>query len=117
MIKQEELKRIAKYFNQQKGQQYPCSNQIVICGVITRDRDKALSIMQSKNAVLVKHGKNKLEWKFNNERWIWTHWGYNTRGYRFYKVIVDKNIDMTEDEFAFSILGSCGNYCCSFEVV
>ena len=117
MIKQEELKKAAAYFNSQKGQQYPCSNQIVTCGVITRDRDKALSIMQDKGVTLVKQGKNQLEWKLNNEKWIWRYWGYHIRGYRFYKLIVDKDIEMTKDEFEFSILGACGFYCCSFEIV
>lgn len=116
MFSEKELKRIAKLYNKQKGQKYPCSNQIVKCGVITRDKDKALSIMSSKGATLIKKGSYFLEWELGNEKWIWTYWSYNLRGYRFYKIIVDKNTDMSDDDFQ-SVLNSCGLYCCSFEIV
>ena len=52
-MNKEELEKIAEFFNKQEGQKYPCSNQIVSCAVITRDRDKALSIMQDKGASLI----------------------------------------------------------------
>ena len=116
MFNEKELKRIAELYNKQEGQRYPCSNQIVRCGVITRDKDKALSIMNDKGATLIKKGSHFLEWELDNERWIWTHWSYSIRGYRFYKIIVDKNTDMSDDDFQ-SVLNSCGLYCCSFEIV
>ena len=117
-MNKKELEKIAEFFNKQKGQKYPCSNQIVRCAVITQDRDKALSIMQDKGASLTMQGKNCLEWEFNGEKWRWdSYYGYSRRGYRFYKVILDKDINLTDDEFQFSVLARCANYCCSFEIV
>ena len=36
---QEEMNRISNYINKQKGQSYPCSNQIVICGIVTHTQE------------------------------------------------------------------------------
>lgn len=113
----EELERFAKICSNREGRQYPCGNQIVVCGIATQDRDKALSVMQDKGATLKVKSEERLEWRLNNEKWVWTRWGYHTKGYRFYKMIVDKNIDMTRDEFCFSILAACDLYCCSFEII
>lgn len=116
-MNKKKLEKIAEFFNKQKGQKYPCSNQIVKCVVITQDRDKALSIMKDKGASLIMRGKDYLEWELNNEKWRWySYWGYSRRGDRFYKVIFDKNINLTEDEFEFCV-ARCANYCCSFEVI
>ena len=87
------LEECAKYFNNQLGQDYPCSNQTVICAVITTDRDKALAVMESRGAIVTKRFQHGIEWELNNERWLWMHWNMNIRGYRFYKVLVDENID------------------------
>lgn len=42
------LERHREYYNKQEGRKYPCSNQIVRCGIFTRDRDKAIEFMKDK---------------------------------------------------------------------
>lgn len=108
------LERYAEYFNKQKGSPYPCSNQIVVCGVITKDRDKALSIMESKGAVIKSQGNNVIKWELNNEIWYWKRWNEMMRGYRFYKVIVDEDVDENLFRWTRCI---CASYCCSMEIV
>ena len=117
MIDIKELQRLAKIFNAQPGRKYPCSNQIVICAVVANNRDKALEIMKNKGAALTRVSNRFIEWNLDNELWIWRPWNPNIRGYRFYKVIIDKDIDMSYNDFGNSILASCGFYCCSFEIV
>ncbi len=108
------LEHYADCFNKQEGRLYPCSNQIVICAIITKDRDKALSVMEEKGAVIKRQGYYYIEWELNNERWLWRTWNENARGYRFYKVLVDENVD--ENLFRFVTVYS-SSYCCSMEII
>ena len=108
------LKEYADYFNKQKGRQYPCSNQIVTCAIITKDRDKALSVMRGKDAIMTRNYNNCIEWYLNNERWLWKNWNTDYRGYRFYKVLIDKNID---DELFLFATTRGGSYCCYMEII
>lgn len=110
-----ELEYYVEYFNKQKGRPYPVSNQIITCAIITKDKDKALSIMESKGAIRKRQTHNSIEWELNNEKWIWRSWNDNCRGYRLYKAIVDEDID--ENIFRCLIIPSCDNYCCSFEII
>ena len=110
---QEVLKHYVERFNKQKGNPYPCSNQTVVCGIIT-NRDKAISIMEERGAVIKKQCHNYIEWELNNERWLWRNWNMNHRGYRFYKILVDKNID--DELFEFVRIKS-SLYCCSMEII
>lgn len=65
---------------------------------------------------LYKASYQKNEWlskEYPDERWI--HFKnikniYNCKGYRFYKIIIDKNID--KELFQFIILPYCALYCC-----
>ena len=109
-----ELEHYVEYFNKQKGRPYPVSNQIVTCAVVIEDRNKALSVMNEKCAVIKKQTYNSIEWELNNERWIWRIWNSGIRGYRFYKIIVDKNIG--ERMFKYAV-AHCASYCCSMETV
>lgn len=111
----EVLERKAEFYNKQEGRKFPCSNQIVTCGVITHDRDKALSVMDRKGATVKSQSHYGIEWELNNERWIWRHWNENCRGYRFYKVIVDE--DINDDVFRYIVAPCLANYCCSFEIM
>lgn len=110
------LEHYVDYFNKQEGSSYPCSNQIVVCGIITKDRDKALSVMKNRGAVISRQSNvsNYIEWELNNERWLWRSWNDGARGYRFYKILVDKNID--EELFRFVRVKSSA-YCCSMEII
>lgn len=108
------LEHYVEYFNKQKGSPYPCSNQIVLCGVITKDKDKALYVMKENGAVIKRQSYNSIEWELNNERWLWTTWNNGARGYRFYKILIDENID--EELFFFARVRS-SLYCCSMEII
>lgn len=108
------LTEYADYFNKQKGRQYPCSNQIVVCAIITKDRDKALSVMEENGAVIKIQSHDHIEWELNNERWLWKNWNMNYRGYRFYKVLIDENIN--DELFCFATTRCC-SYCCSMEII
>ena len=114
-----DLKRLEyyrEYFNKQKGRKYPCSNQIVRCAIVTNDRDKAIDLMRNKKVVKKLERKDYAVWLLDNrEQWMWHRWNENCRGYRFYKVVVDKNIN---DEIFDLLVLPCGaNYCCSMEII
>lgn len=112
----EVLEHYREFFNNQEGQKYPCSNQIVLCGIITKDKDKAIDFMKNKNIVEIRKGQKEIVWLLdNNERWMWRDWNVNHRGYRFYKVAVDKFID--DDLFELLVIPKCSLYCCSFEII
>lgn len=108
------LEEFRDYFNQQKGQSYPCSNQIVCCAVITKDRNKAIAVMETKGATLIRTGQNTMIWEFNHEHWVWQIWNTNARGYRFYKILIDEDIDK---ELFERVRVYCSIYCCSVEII
>lgn len=108
------LEQYAEYFNKQEGRSYPCSNQTVICGIVTKDKNKALSIMAKRGAIIKRQSSKHIEWELNNERWLWKDWNMNYRGYRFYKVAIDKFIDADLFEHIKCL---CSLYCCSMEIV
>jgi hypothetical protein len=115
-MNQEKLKYYKEYFNKQKGQKYPCSNQIVRCAIVTGDRDKAINFMKDKEIVKKLERKNYIAWFLcNGEQWEWRKWNKNCRGHRFYKVVVDKNI--SDNIFDLLVLPCCVNYCCSMEII
>lgn len=111
----EKLKSYADYFGNQEGRAYPCSNQSVVCGVITDDRQKAISIMNEKGAIIKSSSYNRMEWELDDQRWLWRVWNSGYRGYRFYKVLVDANI--SDELLDYFVVPYCGNYCCSFEII
>ena len=112
----EVLEHYVEYFNNQVGQKYPCSNQIVLCGIITDDRNKALEFMKDKEFTEIRERYDQIDWVLTNgERWQWRKWNESCRGYRFYKVAIDKNI--SDDIFNFLVKPCCGSYCCSMEII
>lgn len=111
----EVLEHYAEVFNKQKVRKFPCSNQIVVCGIVTYDREKAILIMNKKGATVISQSRHRIEWKLNNERWIWRIWNDGCRGYRFYKIVVDKDIGY--DLLKNMILPCSDLYCCSFEII
>ncbi|MBQ2883827.1 MAG: hypothetical protein IJE43_08665 [Alphaproteobacteria bacterium] len=103
-------------FNKQEGRKYPCSNQIVVCGVFTEDRNKAIEFMKDKDVVDKRERRDEIIWRLSNgEKWMWRHWNEYFRGYRFYKVAVDRDIDAKL--FEYIILPYTSFYCCSFEII
>lgn len=113
-MNREAIEYYADYFNKQKGQRLPCSNQVVICAVVTQRLDRALKIMSDRGVEPVMQSRSCVEWRIGNERWIWRLWNESCRGYRFYKVIVEDGID----DFVFDhiVIPCCDLYCCQFEI-
>lgn len=112
----EELQRFKEYYDKQEGRKYPCSNQIVKCGIITTDRNLAIDFMNNKNVVKKWERKDRIMWELDNgEQWLWQHWNENCRGYRFYKIAIDKMID--RDLFYCLVHPYCSIYCCSVEII
>ena len=110
------LKRFKEYYDSQEGRRYPCSNQIIICGIITEDRNLAMDFMKDKQVVEMRQRKDEIVWRLDNgEKWIWRHWNESCRGYRFYKVAIDKLVK--KEIFEYLIQPYCGLYCCSVEIL
>ena len=110
------LKEYKNQFDNQTGQYYPCSNQIVLCGILTQDRNKALEFMRNKNIIGKREQFDRIIWILDNgEKWMWCTWNENDRrGYRFYNLAVDRFIDIN---LFRSIIPRCGRYCCSLEII
>lgn len=112
----EELQRFKEYYDKQEGRKYPCSNQIVKCGIITKDRNLAIKFMKDKNVVKKCERRDEIMWELDNgEQWLWKTWTGNCRGYRFYKVAIDNMID--RDLFNNFVRVYCSLYCCSVEII
>ena len=110
------LEHYKKYFDKQIGQKNPCSNQIVLCGIITSDKNKAINFMKDKNITDKKERRDEIIWFLDNdEKWMWRNWNVNHRGYRFYKIAVDKVIEW--ELFKLFVVPKCDLYCCSFEII
>ena len=107
---------LADYFNQEEGQKYPCSNQIVVCAYITNNSQEVYNYLNKNNITPIRISKTRIEWQENNERWIWIPINHNTRGYRFYKVKISKDYD-NEEMLEQVIIPCCDLYCCSWEVM
>lgn len=112
----ERLQQIAEYYNKQEGSKYPCSNQIVCCGIVTDNREKAIDYMKNKNIIEKRERRDEIKWFLDNgEIWIWRNWNDSVRGYRLYKVAIDRWTD--ENMLDMIILPKCSFYCCSMEII
>ena len=109
---EQQKKKISDYFSKQEGQNYPCSNQTVICVFITDDNNKWKKfINQNKNNIVILREK-EVQFK-NGEKWIRIPMSESIRGFRYYKAKVDNNIDR---KFLEQIIyPCCTHYCCEFE--
>ena len=112
----EELQKIKEYYDKQEERRHPCSNQVVVCGIITEDKNLAVEFMKDKNVVKKLERKDEIIWELDNgEYWKWKHWSKNCIGQRFHKIAIDRFID--GDLLRYVILPSCANYCCSVEII
>lgn len=107
---------LVNYFNQEEGQKYPCSNQIVICAYITNNSQEVYNYLNKNNITPIRQSKTYIGWQENNEQWIWIPINHNIRGYRFNKAKISKNYD-NEEMLEQVIIPCCDLYCCSWEVM
>lgn len=113
MIFKEERDKISNWINNQKGQFYPCSNQVVCCGFVSDDNYKWHDFIEENKENIEKLTKRDFILK-NKERWVKIPISESVRGYRYYKIKVDRNID--DINFLEQIiLPCCANYCCELE--
>ena len=115
-LTEERMNYISSFINNQEGQNYPCSNQIVTCGFISTEKKWNKFVEKFKLA-----GEIKLLTKqrlFLSDGTQWRFFDINTtkftfRGVRYYKIKVDKSIDA--DIFEERILPYCSFYCKEIE--
>jgi hypothetical protein len=112
LITKEERDKISNYFNKQEGRPCPISNQVVICGYVTTDEDKWNNFVKENMKDIIRRRKDSFVLK-DKEVWHRIPLSFSVRGYRYYKIKVDKNINRKFLEQI--ILPCCNNYCCDFE--
>ena len=107
-------KKLTKYFSKQEGQSYPCSNQEVVCGFVSLDLNDWKKFLKNLDKEITWKTRQFQAVLSNNERWVFINPNQNNaRGYRFYKVLVNKDINKKIIEE--KILPQCSFYCKSFE--
>lgn len=99
---------VSEKISKQEGQNYPCSNQVVLCGFFSDRKNwdefcKDIAYPYNRDCVVLKNG----------ERWKWFGNANNCRGYRFYKIKVSSDID--EKIFFEQIYPYCFLYCKEIE--
>lgn len=104
--------KIREFFNNQEGDKYPCSNQMVVCGFVTEDDDKWKEFINQNKDNIQQLREREVRFK-NGERWVRVPISESVRGYRYYKAKVDKAINKKFLEAC--ILPCCSHYCCEFE--
>lgn len=112
ILTKKERKKISNYFNNQIGQNYPCSNQIVCCGFVTGNDKKWKSFIEKNKENIYILTKRSFILK-NQEKWFRIPLNNSIRGFRYYKIKIDKNIN--KKFLKENILPCCGHYCCDFE--
>ena len=112
VLTEKEIERVTADISRQEGRKYPCSNQIVTCGFFSDD---------GKWQDFVNENKYKLKYNRKDsiclaDDEIWHHFSmtnYSCRGYRFYKIKVDRNINRWI--FYENIYPYCSMYCKEIE--
>ena len=110
-----EMKKISDWISKQEGCPYPMSNQTVKCGFVTTNLDKWFNFVEDHRYVKEDASiimKREIELK-NGERWVWIDPVNHCRGFRFYKVKIDKDIDYTIVRTC--VLQQMAYYCCEVE--
>lgn len=108
----EEIGIISERINGQDGRKYPCSNQVVVCGFFSTEEKWNRFVQDNKNCI---QEQRKREIKLsNNERWCYFDMNsFLFKGYRFYKIKVDK--DINREVFYKCIYPCCSLYCKEIE--
>ena len=111
---QEEMYKISNHFNKQEGLAYPISNQVVVCGLVSTDLNDWKEFVEKLDKEKISRIRQFEVILSNNERWVYINPNNDhVRGYRFYKVIANKN---TDKKIIYErIIPLCACYCKSFE--
>lgn len=113
--------KLSQDFNNQEGQNYPCSNQIVMNGFFITDNNIKLweKFIKERNKEIdlcIAHANHVIdEIQFKNGE-VWRCFkipNYNCRGFRFYKIKIDSSI--SRKEVFEKILPYCNLYCKELE--
>lgn len=112
-----EMQHIQNEINSQEGQNYPCSNQVVLCGFFGTLSDWHEFLLSKKDETEDCSMKDYLKLK-NGEIWKFFHVPKsnfdNIRGYRFYKVKIDSRL-IDRKNIIENILPLCDLYCSELE--
>lgn len=116
MTTREYLEYYKKFYEKQKGQEYPCSNQtvrkILYC---LKEDEKVLNYIKSLGGVYNKRSYDRSTFVLpNGEEYIILKPSNNTRGYRAYKTIIDDRLPI--ENIQCFVLPYCSFYCCSLEI-
>ena len=116
-LTEERMNHISDVINNQDGQDYPCSNQIVTCGFISTENKWNKFVEKYKSTSEIKLlTKERLflsdgtQWRFLDINKTNFH---SIRGLRYYKIKIDKCIDV--DTFEMCIMPYCSFYCKEIE--
>ncbi len=110
--------RIKEMVASQKGQNYPCSNQIVGNIIVLRDSSRIEAFEQAfPRFICYRRSKvpqgNKYFDPCTETIWQTIIVSDSARGYRYYRAIVDSTID--DDAMRCIAMPSMATYCCKVE--
>ena len=107
------MSMIQRDIQKQPGRKFSYSNQSVVCGIFTT-KSKAKQYIPNKNFLIRQKSD---QWFDGLEHWIFFNINepFTCRGYRFYKIKIDKNID--RKMFFEHIYPCCSVYCKEIEFI
>ena len=109
----DEMKKISDWISKQEGCPYPVSNQRVLCGFVTADYDKWLNFLDIHHDEIALRLRKQEVCLQNGEQWVLIDPVNHSRGFRFYKAKIDKDIDY--NTMRVCILPQMACYCCEVE--
>lgn len=98
--------------NNQIGQPYACSNQVVCRGIVYSSRERLDEFVKSKNGY--RTSRLMGTYMIDGERWKAIPATDSSRGYRLYKAYIDTEID--DDTIQNIVLPIMWHYCCFAEL-
>lgn len=115
MIDKELQKRIKEQIAKQAGQSYPCSNQIVTRAIVLKNPSRIAIFEQAHpNFVCYRRSKNGYDSRYidshTEELWRVVIANDDYRGLRYYKAIIDVEID--KEVFDTRIAPCLAHYAC-----
>lgn len=111
------LEYVAAYFNMQEPQ-LGTATKPLSCYILSHDREFIKKFMKEKGYALEHEDKDWMRFKGYCEYWVWyekRHWEGKTKGKRFDKVIIDRNI--SEEEFCNLMADDSLKRCFSMEII